>query len=64
MVTTTQIMQAINAVSKRLEEVNGRLDEVFRMLHNDNAANIDYLAMMTDNDLPSEEDTKMEEVEG
>lgn len=55
MVTNTQIFQAINAVSKRVEEVNGRLDQVFRMLHDDNVANIDYLAMMTDTDLPSED---------
>lgn len=55
MVTNTQIFQAINAVSKRVEEVNGRLDQVFRMLHDDNAANIDYLAMMTDTDFPSED---------
>ena len=55
--TTTQILQTINALSQRVEEINKKLDDVFRALHSDNAANIDYLAMMTDNDLPSE-DTK------
>ncbi len=59
MVTTTQILQAIAAVSKRVEEINGRLDSVFTILHNNNVANIDYLAMMTDNDLPSEEEKIM-----
>ena len=53
--TTTQIYQAINAISQRVNEVNARLDQVMRVLSETNAANIDYLAMMTEIDIPTEE---------
>jgi len=54
--TTTQIYQAINAISQRVNEVNARLDQVMRVLSETNAANIDYIAMMSDINIPSEKE--------
>mgnify|MGYP003398638102 CR=1 FL=1 len=56
MTTTEQIFQAIAAVSEKVNDMSGKLDEAFRLLHDENAANISYLAMMTENDLPTMEE--------
>lgn len=54
---TVQILQAINAVSKQVNDLGRRLDDCFNALHETNAGNIDYLAMMSDIDIPSEDGT-------
>lgn len=52
MVTIEQIYQSIAETHERINEVNKRLDDAFRLMHDENAANIDYLAMMTETSLP------------
>lgn len=61
MVTTNQIFQAIAAVSEKVNDISARLDEAFNSLHDKDAANISYLAMMTENDLPTEEEKTEED---
>ena len=39
--TTTQIMQAINAVSQRVNDLSQRMDAHFGAAHKENAENID-----------------------
>lgn len=43
----TRIYQAINAVSIRLEEINGRLDELSRSLHAESTEKIDEITPYT-----------------
>lgn len=54
--TQTQMLQSINAISLKLNDVTAKLNEVIKMLHDENAANIDYVAMMTNVDLSSEDE--------
>lgn len=42
---------AINEVSKKVNDVQKRLDTFFQALHSANKADIDYLAMMSDVEL-------------
>lgn len=53
--TTTQIMQAINAVSQKVNDLSKRLDDCYKMITDNNTANIDYIAMIEDIDLDNEE---------
>lgn len=46
---------AINNVNKRLNEISQQLDLYFNQKHEENKANIDYLSMMVDIDIPTEE---------
>ena len=48
---TTQIYQAINAVSEKMNDVSKRLDNLINMLNNQRASDIDYIAMEMDIDL-------------
>lgn len=43
----TRIYQAINAVSIRIEEINGRLDELSRSLHAESTKKIDEITPYT-----------------
>ena len=54
----TQIYQAINAVSQRVNDLSKRLEDYVKLNHGNNVANIDYLAMMSDIELPSDEDKR------
>lgn len=49
-------MKAIAATNKSLNEVARKLDSFFGALHEKNAADIGYIAMMTDVDLDDEEE--------
>lgn len=60
----TQIMQAINAVSQKVNDLGRRLDDYINSQTGQNAANIDFIAMMTDVDIPESDDkTVLEEGE-
>lgn len=48
---THETAAAINAVSERLTEVERKLDNYFRMLHDQNAANISILAAAADDQM-------------
>ena len=50
------IAMAINDVNKRLNEISQQLDLYFNQKHKENKANIDYLSMMVDIDIPTEEE--------
>lgn len=52
---TEDVMRELKVIKDRINEVERKLDNYFGNLHEDNAANIDYIAMMEDIDLPSEE---------
>lgn len=49
------VAMAINDVNKRLNEISQQLDLYFNQKHEENKANIDYLSMMVDIDIPTEE---------
>jgi hypothetical protein len=59
--TDKQILQTINAVSKRVNEMGLRLDRMAHILYDKNASNIDYLSLMTDNELPIEDSLMTEQ---
>ena len=50
------VAMAINDVNKRLNEISQQLDLYFNQKHEENKANIDYLSMMVDIDIPTEEE--------
>ena len=52
---TTQIYQAINAVSQKVNDINKRLNNMSNMFNNQRAADIDYIAMETGIDLDQDE---------
>lgn len=47
---------AINNVNKRLNEISQQLDVYFNQKHEENKANIDYLSMMANIDIPIEDE--------
>lgn len=47
---------AINNVNKRLNEISQQLDAYFNQKHEENKANIDYLSMMANIDIPIEDE--------
>lgn len=49
-------MKAIADTNKRINVVEQKLDQLFSMLHEKNAADIGYLAMMIDVNLDEDED--------
>lgn len=53
--TDLEILQAIAAVSQKVNDLAERIDTGLRCAHEDNAANIDYIAMMSDVELPEKE---------
>lgn len=52
------IAMAINDVNKRLNEISQQLDAYFNQKHEENKSNIDYISMMVDIDIPTEEEEK------
>lgn len=54
-------MKAIADTNKRMNEVERKLDNFFSMLHEKDAADIGYIAMMTDVELDDEEDGDTDE---
>ena len=54
----TQLYQAINSLSQRLNDINKKLDNLINIVHNQSTSSIDYLSMMTDIDIPSEEEVE------
>lgn len=54
-------MKAIADTNKRMNAVERKLDNFFSMLHEKNAADIGYIAMMTDVELDDEEDGETDE---
>lgn len=54
-------MKAIADTNKRMNEVERKLDSFFGALHEKNAADIGYVAMMTDVELDDEEDGDTDE---
>lgn len=53
---------AINEVSKKVNDVQKRMDDFFTALHKANKADIDFLAMVGDVDLGIDSETTEEEV--
>ena len=51
MTTDEKYMKAIADCNKRINEVERKLDAYFNALHEKNAADIAYVAMMTDVDI-------------
>lgn len=49
-------MKAIADCNKRMYAIEKQIDNFFSMLHEKNAADIGYIAMMTDVELDDEED--------
>ena len=56
-----QIIKNMNILSQRMLALEKRINQLYMSLHEDNAANIDYIAMMTEVDIPSKEDDEEEE---
>ena len=56
----TQIYQAISAVSERVNDLNKRLDDYIQALNQNNQADIDYVAMMTDVEIPDKKEGNLE----
>ena len=56
----TQIYQAISAVSERVNDLNKRLDDYIQALNQNNRADIDYVAMMTDVEIPDKKEGNLE----
>lgn len=56
----TQIYQAISAVSERVNDLNKRLDNYIQALNQNNRADIDYIAMMTDVEIPDKKEGNLE----
>lgn len=54
-------MKAIADTNKRINEVERKLDSFFGALHEKNAADIGYVAMMLDVELDDEEDGDTDE---
>ena len=55
-----QAFQAINQLSNRLNDLTKIIEQYINTAHNDSVANIDYLALMTDVELPSNKDIEEE----
>ena len=47
-----ETVKAINDLSKKINEMSEKIDAYFNSKHEDNKATIDYIAMMTDTELP------------
>lgn len=56
----TQIYQAISAVSERVNDLNKRLDDYIQALNQNNRADIDYVAMMADVEIPDKKEGNLE----
>lgn len=54
--TSSETMKEIKIVKDRINAVERKLDNYFNELHEGNAANIDYIAMMADVELPEKEE--------
>lgn len=52
----TDVAKALGNIYKQMNELGQRIDNLYSQLHKDNAANIDYIAMMADVDIPQKED--------
>ena len=50
--TDKQILIELANIKKQLNEVTQKMDAYFNSKHEDNKATIDYIAMMTDTELP------------
>lgn len=49
---TIEIAKELKIIKDRINEIERKLDSYFGMKHEENAANIDYVAMMADVELP------------
>lgn len=61
MTSDEKYMKAIADNNKRLNSVGQKLDAFFSTLHEKNAADIAYIAMMSDVELDDEEDGETDE---
>lgn len=52
---TIEIAKELKIIKDRINEVERKLDSYFGMKHEENAANIDYIAMLEDVELPERE---------
>ena len=55
-----EILKAINDVSKKVNDMAQQLDNFFNELHEQNKAAIDYISMMADIEIPTEEEQNYE----
>lgn len=60
---TREIAREIGRLSEKINEMGRRIDALYSQLHQDNGANIDYIAMISDIDLPSNDDKTTVETE-
>lgn len=63
MMTDKQIFKEIAVVKDRLNDVEMRISSLYDMLHEQNAANIDYLSAMSGIDIPTEDEEVIQDAQ-